>query len=205
MAAAIGDSRGKSNVLRIVNIDKDEVLKKLKDGKAKMHSKYVSRSVIFEIDTAQSNALNESEKRYNTWMKINDDNGSVSIQLRHMPSPRKLPVEHIISVSDFITAVKIARAVLHAVNYSYIEVGKETYDLDGRSITIIEWPYMKCELSIEGKSTADAMKVYRELRINGTISHKLDLPHSVYYRLEGLDFDNIRKHYNKKLDRLLEE
>ena len=204
MAAGTGDKTA-GKTISVINVERKEVLKKLKGLKAKTHSKYVSRNIIFEVDTPEGSALNEGERRHNTWMRISDDDGRVSMMLRHMPSPRGPPAEHVIGVNDFITAVRIARAVLHAINYSYLEISKETYDIDGRIVTIIQWPYMQCELEITGRTVTDAMKLYKELGIKGEISHRLDVPHSVYYRLRGLDFDMVRKHYNKRLERLLQE
>jgi hypothetical protein len=205
MAAEMKDSMQKGTTVRVINIDKAEVLNRLKHLKAKAHPRYISKSVTFEVSAGNTDYLNESEKKRSMWMKISEDNGRTIIVLRHVPSSKQMPKKHTINASDFLTAVRISKLILHGIDYSYLEIKREPYSADGCTITIVERPCLKPEVEISSLTKAMAMKMYRKLGIKGEIGLGVNVPESVYYKLMGFDFEMVKNHYNKKLDRLLNE
>ncbi len=204
METETGD-RSTGRTVCVINVDRDEVLKKLKDLKAKMRSKRISKSVTFEIEPVAGPRALGLGSEYDTWMRINSDGDKTILTLRHIPALRRLPREHTIAVHDFFTAVKIARMILHGVNYSYLEIERESYGVDNCTITLVQRPYMNCELEISAHSKKHALEFFRSFGIKGDISPAFNVPESVYYKLRGLDFDMIRRQYNKKLEKLLPE
>ena len=191
-------------MLRVISINRAEVLRRLRALKADSVSRHVLRSVTFEIQPLRGD-YNRSERRYNTWLRISDDGKSTTLTLRHVPALKSPPKEHVVQVGDFIGTIRIVRMVLHGVDYSYLEIGRDSYSVAGSTVTIVQWPEMEPELEITGRSMEQLRKLYRDLKIKGEVIHRLDVPDHVYYKLRGLDFDMIRRQYNRKLDDLLSE
>ncbi len=203
MAAETIDDGSSEKILRVINVDRAAVLRRLKQLKAKSLSKYLSRSVTFELEPEKGNSSLDNERKYNTWLRVSTAGQKTTLSLKDVPTPRRLPMEHRVEVDDFFQTVKIIKAVLHGVDYSYMEIDKESYGINKCTVTITQWPYMSCELDITGPSTKEIMALYRDLGIKGEISHALNVPESVYYKLRGFDYELIKQHYKNKLEALL--
>lgn len=164
--------------------------------------------MIFDVEPEPGGTATPAEKRHSTWLRISTDGKETKITLRRLPRLKRLQGEHTIAVSDFLTAVKIARMILRGVDYSYIEIDRESYRIGNCIVSLVQWPYMQSELEIEGPSAGEAHALLKLLGVKGSFGANLneaDVHPDMYYRLRGYDFEMTKKQSNKKLEKMLQE
>ena len=171
--------------VRILEIDKEEVINKLKDIGAKFCWDQVQRRYVYDF----------MPKLDGKWIRLRTNGIKTTLTIKDIVSSkidgtRELEVE----VSDFDTT----NSILNELGYEakgYQENRRCQYILDDVEIDIDDWPYLPTYLEIEGPSEDRVYEVVKILGFNEKDTITKDV--------EGIYLDygyDIKNNYDLKLE-----
>lgn len=183
--------------VRVLEIDKKDLEKKLIDLGAKKQADFNYRRKVYDFNPATSDK----------WIRLRTDGNKTTLTIKEIKSHEiDGTLESEIIVSDFEkTDLMLNKLGYYA--HSYQENKRTRYFLDGVEIDIDTWPYIPTYVEIEGKSTEDVEKMIKKLELTQSRVTSLDVQGIFrdYYNIDiksvpEVKFENIldEKYYIKK-------
>jgi adenylate cyclase class 2 len=183
----------KEHEIVVIDIDKQEVERKLKSSGAKYkgHSEY--RRIEFLIGGKRA--------RKHSWGRVRTDGKETTITVKRYIS-KQLPMEeHEISVENFEETVRLISKITLS-KPCYFENSRDLYIYKKAKVTIDKWPGIPHYIEIEGPSMAYVKKLYEDMKIKGSFIGNPTLE-DVYDRY-GLKFSRVVEKDQVKLRKILE-
>jgi adenylate cyclase, class 2 len=176
--------------LRIVDIDRKEVAKRLKQ----LGAKHVAFRRFRRLEARLLNT-----PTLHRWVRIRTDGTKTTFTMKENRGRKENVYEWEMEVSDFNAMGEILLRLLSKNLKAYIESERDEYTLDGTEITIDKWPQIPHFMEIEGKSRKQVNDVYRKLNVKGKrIGNIWDV-----YRLYGLSFVKVARKSNSYIEKKL--
>lgn len=175
--------------IKILDIDRTEVIRNLKSLKAKFKGKYNLERVVFDL-----------KGKKDPWasIRVRTDGKTVTMTLKdasHQKEGWKVSVpEWEVVTADFGKTKDLLYALLypkHTKMVLHMRNTREIYELGKTTITIDKWPKLSHLLEIEGPSEETVEKLYKKLNVKGRrLGNK---PISEIYKLYGLKYHAMFK------------
>ncbi len=173
--------------LKVLDVNKEQLIKRLKALKARKLPVQNFRRIIFFI---------KDDKKESVWLRLRTDGKKVTLTLKEQfGSGLTQTNEYETEVKDFKTTAKILCKSFK--RFVYEETTRIPYLYKGAEITIDKWPDIPWFMEIEGKSKDHVMQLYKELNVSGRPVGNINA--DVAYKMYGLNFEEIAKKNNKKL------
>lgn len=188
---------GKEREITILDVKKGEVIKRLKELKAKHVGTHNFARVECIIDGKPGIGRH-------SWIRIRTDGKETTLALKKMRGKGGFTAmdEYEVKTDDFEETVRIVGKLLNLKKGIYFENERVAYTLKGAYITIDKWPELPYSVEIEAPSTRVLKEVYKLLKINGKFVGNAAI-HDVYKRY-GLDFREVMDKNKSKLNALLD-
>jgi adenylate cyclase, class 2 len=182
---------GKEIELKILDVDKKEVISRLKKLGAKKPAVLNFKRIIFFI---------RDDKKAAIWLRLRTDGKTNTITLKEQfGNGLSQTNEFETEVKDFKEAARIlCKSFKKSV---YEENTRIEYFFNGTQITIDKWPFLPWLVEIEGKSEKQVLDTYKRLKIKGRPVGNINAGKA--YAMYGLDFRKIGERNNGKLMRLI--
>jgi adenylate cyclase class 2 len=166
--------------LRVLEIDKKEIIKKLEELGAKRIGEYNQRRYIYDFKPALDNK----------WIRLRTGGEKTTLTIKQIDSKEIDGTKELeIEVSNFDDTNQI----LNQLGYNsrlYQENIRELYILDDVEFEIDSWPLIPTYMEIEGKSKEAVEEALKLLDINNDKVTCLDVQ-SIYLDIYGIDIDSI--------------
>ncbi len=167
--------------VRILEVDKDNFIKKIEKLGAKKEGSLFQRRYVYDFNPVIKGK----------WIRLRTNGIETTITIKNIVSPLIDGTKEIeVKVSDFDKC----NLILNELGYkarSYQENKRVRYILDGVEIDIDTWPMLPTYVEIEGKNEEDVMAMIRKLGYNDT-------------DITTIDVDNIYKKYGYNLNDIKE-
>ena len=185
---------GKESEIEILDVKRGEVVRRLKELKAKREGIHRFRRIEFLIE-------GDSHGRH-SWMRVRTNGKETTITLKETQGKAGFTSmkEYEVTASDFDEAVRIVSRLANT-KLLYFENEREAYRLGDAQITIDKWPEIPEFVEIEAPTMRRVKEVYRLLKIRGTLIGNEPI-HKTYERY-GLEFRATMAKNEPKLRRLL--
>lgn len=162
--------------LRILEVNKEEIIKKLELLNAQKIGEYNYRRYVYAF----------KPEVYEKWIRLRTDGKKTTLTIKKIEdytiSGTK---ESEIEVSDFDSTNEILNELGYTAK-SYQENKRIQYTLDDVEIDIDTWPLIPTYVEIEGKSKEDVYKVLEKLEVNKEKVTSLDVE-SIFREIYGID------------------
>ncbi len=176
--------------LRIVDIDRMAVIKRLRE----LRAKHVAFRRFRRLEARLVNT--PTLKR---WVRVRTDGTKTMFTMKENRGRKENIYEYELEVGDFNAMGEILLRMLSKNLKSYIESERDEYTLDGTEVTIDKWPRIPHFMEIEGKTRKQVNSVYKKLNIKGKpIGNIWDV-----YRLYGLSFIKVNQKSNSFIEKKL--
>ena len=176
------------NELKILEVDKNEFIKKIKSmGAETVFENLKQCRYVYDIDSNDKNK----------WIRLRT-NGLVStLTIKKILDTSKIDgtEEHEVEVSNFEETNKMLN-IMGFKARSYQENLRSFYKLDDVEISVDSWPLIPTYAEIEGKNVDDVLKLTEKLNIDKSKITTKDVT-SIYNDFYGIDLLKIE---NLKLD-----
>ena len=177
--------------LKVTDINKDEVVKRLKSLDAKYVDTYMYRRII---------SIPKQNGRGESWFRIRSDGKKHVVTFKQKNGSRLAQDKYEMQIADIGEYAKIFMDAPYKI--LYFENKRVEYNLDGNKITIDKWPYLPWSLEIEGGSKKEIMEMFRRLALKkgrplGNMSGRKGYSH------HGLDYEKIGTKNLKKIKNLI--
>lgn len=143
--------------VKILDIDVEEIKKKLEESGAKKVAERMMRRYIYDIE------MDECRKDCTKWIRLRDDGDKITMTLKEVHNDKIDGTKELeINVDDF----EGIHQFLENIGFPYTtyqENRRISYILDGVEIEIDFWPMIPAYLEIEGKSAEDVQKAVKLL------------------------------------------
>jgi adenylate cyclase class IV len=181
----------KERELKVTDINKDEVIKRLKSLDAKYVGTYMYRRLI---SIPKQNGKGES------WFRIRSDGKKHVVTFKQKNGSRLAQEKYEMQIAEIGEYAKIFMDAPHKL--LYFENKRVEYNLEGNKITIDKWPYLPWSLEIEGNSKNEIMKMFRRLALKkgrplGNMSGRKG------YSYYGLDYEEIGTRNLNRINRFI--
>lgn len=185
--------------LRVINIDKDEAVAKLK----KIGAKFVAERNFKRVEYLVKGKVGNNKKGSKTWIRIRTDGKATTMTLKERKGEGLLGTnEWEVEVDDFKTGVQMLSKMLKPTIYE--ENQRMQYEYDGVEIVLDKWPFIQWMIEIEGPSEGKVNAVFKELGLKkGTAVKNMSVLD--VYKQEGRDLIKLQKRNREKLAKLIEE
>lgn len=184
----LGDGFMIENELKILEVDKNEFIKKIKSmGAETVFENLKQCRYVYDIDSNDKNK----------WIRLRT-NGLVStLTIKKILDTSKIDgtEEHEVEVSNFEETNKMLN-IMGFKARSYQENLRSFYKLDDVEISVDSWPLIPTYAEIEGKNVDDVLKLTEKLNIDKSKITTKDVT-SIYNDFYGIDLLKIE---NLKLD-----
>ncbi|MDE1824877.1 MAG: CYTH domain-containing protein [Candidatus Micrarchaeota archaeon] len=177
--------------MKVIGIDRREVLGRLKELGARYIGDYRFKRLVATIDDRPGSMK---------YVRLRSDGKVHTLTLKQRGKKGTDPDEFEVKVSDFKEAARILSRIF--VHLLYIESKREEYSLWSTQITIDKLPQIPHYIEIEGKSRRQILRVYRKLMTSGKPFG--NVPSSAVYEHYGLDYKKVGNIVGTKLRRILE-
>jgi len=196
--------------LSIYDINRDDIIRKLKECNASFVGKYHFKTINFQLKTKGAikslGISKEDEMYYTAWIRVRTDGTKTTLTLKEQYSTTILKrSECEVEVSDFLTTVKIIMKLIPNAQYDYSESKRDEYRLGDVIVDINKRPYLPYSVEIEGPTQEQVMKTYKKLDIKKEPMKSIAVPDDEFYKLFGVDYEKVRKEYKEKLEKMLAE
>lgn len=196
--------------LTVYDIDREEILRKLKECGAVFVGKYHFKTVNFQLETVnQIKSLGidkDDEKYYTAWIRIRTDGTSTTLTLKEQYGSTIMKRnEYEVSVDDFLKTIKIIMKLKPTMQYTYIESEREEYKLGLVVIDINKRQKLPYSIEIEAPSKVLVDETYRKLDIKKEPMKNVAVNDFEFYRLFGVDYSEVSHENAIKLGKMLEE
>ena len=166
--------------VRILNIDKEKVIKRLEEIGAKKEGDYEYRRYVYGF----------KPEVYEKWIRLRTNGKKSTLTIKEIKdytiSGTK---EREIIVSDFDTTNEILNELGYTPK-SYQENRRTRYKLDNIEIDIDTWPLIPTYMEIEGKSEEEVYIALEKLNIQKDKVTSLDVE-GIYREIYGIDISNM--------------
>lgn len=144
---------------KFLNIDKDEIRKKLKDAGAELiKPEFLQKRFNFHLpgDMREDRA----------WLRVRNEGDKITLSLKKIEGKEIHHQKELsLQVGDFDTAVAILKEIGCEVRM-YQETKRELWMLDGAEVTIDEWPFLEPFVEVESDSEDNVRVVSEKLGFN---------------------------------------
>lgn len=166
---------------KVLNINEEEIIAKLRKLKARETEKYLERRIIFDI---KSNNIE--------WVRIREENDhcTMTYKFKELHNKEVGKTEEIeVTVSNF----EKAKEILVKLNFFYRTMYQEKYIqkfyLGNIEFSICTWPKLNTFLEVEGNNTEDVNKGLALLNLVGKDVGDYDI--AKLYEEIGIDMNSI--------------
>ncbi|MGC8479742.1 MAG: hypothetical protein ACP5M9_03705, partial [Candidatus Micrarchaeia archaeon] len=191
--------------IRIKDIDKKEISKRLHEEKAKFLGSSIYREIRFPMSQSEKfKNKNKTPFTGSAWLKVNFSDGASSISLEESDFEGSNKEHSELKVDNFFNAVKMLMKAMPNHDYDYIEIKRDIYWLNGINIILEELPVLGCTAILTGKSKKELLSIKKALNVKGIIEPNFNI-NSVerYYGIRGVDYDLIKIAFKRKLEKEL--
>ncbi len=138
-----------------LNIDKDEIRKKLKDMGAKLiKPEFLQKRVVFNLPNPPCK---------HSWVRIRDEGDKITMTYKAIKGNKIEDQKEIeLIVNDFNKAIDFLETI-GCERKAYQENKRELWNLDNVEICIDEWPFLEPFVEVEGKSEKEVKVVSEKL------------------------------------------
>ena len=166
---------------RILEIDKDKIIKKLEKLNAKKIGEWYQKRYVYDF----------TPKRENEWIRLRDTGKSITLTYKNVEKntidgTKELEIE----VSSFDETNELLK-VLGYTPRAYQENKRIRYMLDDVEIDIDSWPMIPTYMELEGDSVEKIKKVEDLLDIDKEKITNLNCQ-SIYIEIYNIDVDSIK-------------
>lgn len=184
----------KEREVMILDVNKGEVAKRLRDLKAKhvgVH-KYKRMEFLLKGDVHGSHS----------WGRVRTDGKVTTITIKELHRGKSfIPTdEYEVETNDFNGTVRIIRRLINSGIVLYFENERDAYTLGNAHITIDKWPQIPHFVEIEAPSMKEVKGAYKLLKIHGKLA--ANTPIHTLYKSYGLDFRKVMAKNDNKLKKL---
>jgi len=139
-----------------ININKDEIRKRLKDSGAILERpEFLQKRIPFD--------LSEERNNLHTFARVRDEGDKITMSIKSVDGDKiHNQNELCLTVDNFDHAVKFLE-LLGCIPKSYQESKRELWVLDGVEITIDTWPFLEPLVEVEGKSEEEVRIVSEKI------------------------------------------
>ncbi len=186
---------GKESEVAILDIDRKEVARRLRELHAKRTGTYAFRRMEF--------LLRGSVKGTHSWGRVRTDGKETTITLKEMHGKGGFTSmnEYEVGVDDFEEAMRMMDRLVRPKLATYFENTREAYSLGRAQVTIDKWPEIPAFVEIEAPTMDEVKKAYRLLGIKGRLVGNSPI-HKIY-DLYGLKFKEVMSKNEPELRRIL--
>ena len=168
--------------IRIIEIDKDYILKKLEEIGAKKIGEYNQKRYVYDM----------KPKKDSQWIRLRTDGYKTTLTYKNIldntiDGTKELEVE----VSDFNDTNKLLE-IMGYINKGYQENNRIKFELNNIEIDIDTWPMIPTYMEIEGKNEKDIMNVVNLLQLDRNKLTTLNCQ-DIYKDIYGIDINNIKE------------
>ncbi len=167
--------------VRVLEVDKNEIISKLENLKAIKKGAYLQRRYVYDFNPKQNGK----------WIRLRTNGNKTTLAIKNIVSPLIDGTKEIeIEVSDFDKC----NFILNELGYearSYQENRRITYLLDGVEIDIDMWPYLPTYIEIEGKNEQEVLEITKKLGYSKDEVTTLDV--DSIYKKYGYDLNKIKE------------
>lgn len=168
--------------VRVLEIDKDSLIKKLEKLGAKKEAEYEQKRYVYDL----------LEKDDGKWIRLRTNGSKTTLTYKDITSDRIDGTKECeIEVSSF----ENTNEILNKMGYfskAYQENRRIRYYLDGVELDIDSWPMIPTYLEVEGKSEKEVLDMLKKLEIDEEKVTSLDVQ-SVYEKVYGIDISKIKE------------
>lgn len=169
--------------VKILNINVEEIKKKLLKAGAKKLAERNMRRYVYDVDPDKKG----------TWIRLRDNGEKTTLTLKEIQHAGIDGTKEIEIIVDDFDNTNLLLNKLGFFHKAYQENKRTSYTLDGCEIEIDTWPKLPAYLEIEGKSKEDVSRVVKLLgfKMSDTTSIGVE---KVYqkYSLNINDFKELR-------------
>ena len=185
---------GKESEIEILDVDKKEVVERLRKLKAKHEGLHRFKRIEFLIEG----------DRYgrHSWARVRTDGKETTITLKETYGKAGFTSmkEYEVRASGFEDAVRIMSKLTKS-KVLYWENERDAYRLGDAQVTIDKWPGIPALVEIEAPTMKRVKEVYRRLGIRGRFVGNTTI-HQIY-EMYGLNFREVVGKNEPKLRRML--
>lgn len=165
--------------LKVTEIDKAEVLRRMRALGAKYVNTYRYRRII---------SLHKG-KRGESWFRIRSDGKSHFVTFKQKHGNKLAQDKFDMQVSD----IRDFFDIFFKSDYKllYFENKRIEYNLYGSKITVDKWPKLPWSLEIEGNSRKEILGVYNKLALKNGRLISMNMSGSRGYKYYGLDYEKV--------------
>lgn len=176
---------------RVLEINKEELEKKLNDLGAKKVADFNYRRRVYNFSPATDGK----------WIRLRTYGSKTTLTIKEIKNNKIDGTEETeIEVSNFEDTNTILNK-LGYVSHTYQENKRTRYLLDGVEIDIDTWPYIPTYVEIEGKSTEDVENMIKRLNLNDYKVTSIDVQ-DVFRKFYKIDISKKEEvKFGEKLDK----
>lgn len=168
--------------VRVLEIDKDELVKKIEKLGAKKIADFNYKRRIYNFNPAVPQK----------WIRLRTDGNKTTLTIKKLESleidgTKEMEIE----VSDFEETNKILNELGYN-SHTYQENKRTRYVLNDVELDIDSWPYIPTYLEIEGKDEKSVLDMIEKLGLNKEKITALDVQ-SIYKDIYGIDISNMKE------------
>ena len=161
-----------------LNIDKDDIRRRLKKVKAKLTKpEFLQKRLAY--------SLPKGHEVEGGWLRIRDEGEKITMSYKMVDGDKiENQKEICLEINDFNLADKFLRGI-GCKKKAYQETKRELWLLDNVEITIDEWPFLEPLVEVEGVNETDVKKVSERLGFNYDTAYfgSIDTIYSKKYKI----------------------
>lgn len=175
---------------KVIHINKEEIIKKLKDLGAKKTKDALMRRWVFDW-------VDKDPEKVNEWIRLRDEGDKTTITYKNKTEDadtKEIEVE----VNNFNDAALLLQQIPFKRKF-YQENKRIVYELNEIEFMIDTWPGLKPHLEVEGKSKEKMIEGLTLLNLNGKEKGDISV-NSLYeeigvhlHSIESLKFEDFKK------------
>ena len=178
--------------VRLLNIDKENFIKILKDNQAEYIGKWIQKRYIYDFKPVDENR----------WIRLRTNGEKTTLTIKEYHENSVSGVEELeIEVNDF-DKTDLLLEKLGYIKRSIQENRRIRYILDTVEIDIDTWPGLNTYVEFEGKCEEDIMKVFNRLGLDYSMAvydNVQDIYLSEGYTLEELNNLKLEEEYKNEI------
>lgn len=168
--------------IRVIDIDKEYMIKKLEKCGAKKIGEYNQKRYVYDM----------KPKNDSQWLRLRTDGYKTTLTYKNIikdtiDGTKELEVE----VSDFEKTNNLLE-IMGYINKGYQENNRIKYELNNVEIDIDTWPMIPTYMEIEGKNEEDIMNIVKLLNIDENKITALNCQ-DIYKDIYNIDIQNMKE------------
>lgn len=171
--------------VKILDIDVDEIKKKLEDIGAKKITEKLMRRYVYDIE------MDEKRKDCSKWIRLRNNGNETTLTLKEIYNDNIDGTKEIeFEVGDFEKTHQFIESIGFP-HTAYQENKRVSYILDGVEIEIDSWPMIPTYLEIEGKTEKDVERVVKLLGFD--VSQTTTISVRKVYQKYGIEIHDFKE------------